>query len=296
MEKTRTNLKKSARNKGLGILIMLLAVATLFSRAKGLAELRNSDLQLEIGSTQVNQVDDAELVFVPAGEFTMGKEDSIHPVYLDDFWIYKREVTNKMFADFLDEFGNQTEGGRVWLLATLVNEVHIHQSDEGWQADAGFEVHPVVYVTWYGARAYCNWVGGRLPTEAEWEKAARGTDGRTFPWGEGINCSFANFYGCSDSETVPVGSFPRGASPYGALDMAGNAWEWVADWFDWNYYQYTQYENPLGPDHGIVRVLRGGSWESAPEMLAASFRLSREPTYPSDRFGFRCVQSEINNP
>lgn len=296
MEKPRTNLEKATRNIGLGIIIIFLAVAIWFSKEKGLAGLSHSSQSLEIGSTRKNQVDDAELVFVPAGEFIMGKEDSIHPVYLDDFWIYKQEVTNKMFAGFLDEIGNQKEGGRVWFLVTLVNEVHIHQSGEGWHADVGFEEHPVIYVTWYGARAYCNWAGGRLPTEAEWEKAARGPDGRTFPWGEGIDCSFANFYACSDDETVPVGSFPQGASPYGALDMAGNAWEWVADWFDWNYYQYTQYENPLGPGQGALRVLRGGSWESAPEMLSASFRLSRKPTYPSDRFGFRCVQSEINNP
>ena len=131
------------------------------------------------------------MVLIPAGEFTMGSEDSNadsdeapeHTVYLDAYWIYKHEVTNAQYAEFMNDQGNQTEDGVTWL-DSGEDDARIHQSSGDWIPDSGYGDHPVVEVSWYGAQAYCEWAGGRLPTEAEWEKAARGTDGRTYPWGE----------------------------------------------------------------------------------------------------------------
>jgi serine/threonine-protein kinase len=268
-----------------------------------------------------NEADGAEMVFLPAGEFPMGSEDSIaeddeapeHTVFVDAFWIYKHEVTNAQFAAFLNAEGNQEEGGVTWLDAESF-EVRIHQSEGTWVPDEGYEAHPVVEVNWFGADAYCQWAGGRLPTEAEWEKAARGTDERTYPWGNSeitgervnycdINCSWINHRDNKQddgySETSPVGNYPEGASPYGALDMAGNVWEWVYDWYDANYYsQSGNTNNPQGPEDTGEKVLRGGAYDLSQYLvygtsglwnLRASDRLKRYPGITSNLNGFRCV-------
>ena len=250
-----------------------------------------------IGSAQISAKDGMEMMYVPAGEFEMGSElgddweQPIHTVYLDAYWVDKYEVTNQQYADFLNEMGNQTEGGKTktWLDAGS-KYVRIHQTEGEWQADSGYSDHPVWEVSWYGARAYCHWASRRLPTEAEWEKAARGEDRRPYPWGEGISCSQASYSGC-EGDTKPVGSYPGGASPYGALDMAGNVWEWVADWYDENYYSNSPSENPQGPSSGYFRVMRGGSWNFTVWYVRSAYRLKEFPIYSGTIIGFRCVLS-----
>jgi len=262
---------------------------------------------LGIGSTQVSTVDGMVMVYVPAGEFTMGQEtyegDSrpIHTVILDAFWIDKTEVTNRMFSSFLNSVGNQSESGVAWFDDTD-DDVLILQKDNFWQPKKDFENHPVIEVNWYGAKAYCNWVGKRLLTEAEWEKAAK-MGRRPYPWGQGISCNRGNWddeivvddyvipggVGCDGFErTSPVGSFPEGASPYGALDLAGNVWEWVADWYDSEYYADHPLENPKGPLLGDERVRRGGSWSSY--IYHTSYRSQLEPVKTQYDLGFRCAK------
>ena len=202
-----------------------------------------------------------------------------------------------MYAAFLNELGNQFEGGDTWLDADDP-AVRLKYVEGMWQPEVGYEDHPVIEVNWFGARAYCEWAGRRLPTEAEWEKAARGTDGRTYPWGEGelgvvqVTCDQVNFAGC-EFDTRTVGRNPAYASPYGVLDMSGNIAEWVADWYDADYYDKDVSKNPQGPATGMYRVMRGGSW-------SRNFRLSR--TASRDRStpefacfyngeGFRCADS-----
>ncbi|MGV8121672.1 MAG: SUMF1/EgtB/PvdO family nonheme iron enzyme [Candidatus Xenobiia bacterium LiM19] len=211
-------------------------------------------------SVMHNKKDGAETVLVPAGEFLMGSpsgegSDSECPrreVYLDAYHIYKHPVTNGQFASFVKETGYDAEGD--WKKYAL----------------PGKENHPVVAVTWNDAQAYCKWAEGALPTEAQWEKAARGTDGRNYPWGntwDDSKCNWyrgpkvagmANLYG--GRGTTPVGSFPSGVSPWGCLDVAGNVWEWCSDWYEENYYKSSPSRNPEGPPRGQYRVCRGGSW------------------------------------
>ena len=251
-----------------------------------------------------------DMITIPAGSFWMGcdpdhvggywcfaDENPLHPVTLDAYTIDKYEVTNAQYADFLNAVGNQKEGDGTWLNTDGL-PVRIHQNG-AWQADTGYADHPVVSVTWYGARAYCQWAAKRLPTEAEWEKAARGADDtRAYPWGDDpTSCARANSY--SDEEykacaedTTPVGSYPAGASPYGALDMAGNVWEWVNDWHSSSYYSSSPASNPPGPASGTYKVMRGGAFGTAGLAVRASYRGEEDPSliiYFGG--GFRCAAS-----
>ncbi len=218
-----------------------------------------------LGTTWQRPQDEMNMVYVPAGSFMMGSEGGgsdekpVHEVLLDEFWIDQTEVTNSQYAELLSEAGNQEEGGVTWLYMGGSND-QIEEENGVFVARSEFAEHPVINVTWYGAKAYCEWVDGQLLSEAQWEYAARGPEGRTYPWGEETpTCDQAQFGDCN-GQTVSVGSFADGASWNGALDMAGNAWEWVNDWYDSSYYANSPQNNPQGPDDGTSKVLRGGSW------------------------------------
>jgi formylglycine-generating enzyme required for sulfatase activity len=192
-----------------------------------------------------------------------------------------------MFAVFLNDMGNQVEGRATWLDAAA-DQVLLYENNGEWQPKSGFDDYPVVEVTWFGARAYCLWAGRRLPTEAEWEKAARGTDGRIYPWGGDIDCEKAHYANCNGGIS-PVDSHPAGASPYGVLGLSGNVWEWISDWYSDSYYSELPSHNPSGPDDGLSRVLRGGAWEYDWKHVRATNRRHNGPAVSIFDYGFRCV-------
>ena len=248
-----------------------------------------------------------ELARVPAGYFTMGSaegradEQPVHQVHLDDFYIDRFEVNNDQYAAFLNDIGGNADGEGHLLFDLRDPDAQIRY-DERYAPIPGTEQRPVAEVSWYGARAYCTWAGMELPTEAMWEKAARGTDGRIYPWGDSIDRSQANYgkEGCcrgDDSDgffdSAPVGSYQRGISPYGAYDMAGNVWEWVMDWYGEDYYAQSTERDPQGPDAGISRVLRGGSMSSDPYRLRTTDRGGLPPSVTYIIVGFRCAAREL---
>jgi formylglycine-generating enzyme required for sulfatase activity/serine/threonine protein kinase len=253
---------------------------------------------------------DTEMVYVPAGEFLMGSigADSIaaddekpqHAVYLSDYWIGLTQVTNSMFARFVAATGYQTDAemaGSAWTYDPS-NRSWADTPGASWRSPFGsesnlngLEEHPVVQVSWNDAVAYCQWAGKRLPTEAEWEKAARGVGGRAYPWGDEWDSGRVNSRETGRYASSVVGSYPFGASPYGALDMAGNVWEWVSDWYSDSYYSETPYWNPTGPAEGPGRVLRGGSWFDPRNDVRTSERYRGAPDGRVANFGFRCAYS-----
>ncbi len=259
----------------------------------------------------------APLVSVPAGVFTMGSDDGhpdeqpAHTVFLDAFFMDKYEVTNKLYSACV-------EAGACGL--PHLNNSYTRPS---YFANPEYDNYPVVFVDWFQAKTYCEWRGGYLPTEAQWEKAARGTDGRIFPWGNETDCSKANydknissgvvvcpeisvspsivlpagppganllfFLGYTYGDTTAVGSYPSDKSPYGAYDLAGNVSEWVADWFSETYYRNSPTENPPGPDSGQIRVVRGGYFGSFSWAIRSSYRRVGMDDI-SDSIGFRCAR------
>jgi serine/threonine-protein kinase len=235
-----------------------------------------------IGSTIISDKDGMTLVYVPAGEFTMGSEiygdeQPIHPVYLDAFWIDQTEVTVSMYSMCVEA-------------GTCSKPENISSATRPrYYGNPDFDNYPVIYVSWSMAKTYCEWTGRRLPTEAEWEKAARGTDGRTYPWGEEINCSLANYWGKEDGcagDTTEVGSYLNGASAYGAFDMAGNVWEWVSSLYQ--PYPYDSTDGRENLDSSNPRVARGGSWFINVTVHSA-MRSRNKNTSGSEIIGFRCA-------
>jgi formylglycine-generating enzyme required for sulfatase activity len=237
------------------------------------------------------------MVLIPSGEFQMGSEwgdineRPVHSVYLDAYYLDVYEVTNELFARFLNDVGIQEESVEAWLDAGRT----IFQSGSGWVTDSHYADHPVVMVSWYGARAFCEWRGARLPTEAEWEKAARGgMEGMLYPWGDDMPVHTLGMesgaqFGDRGDTTVPVGSFDHNG--YGLYDMAGNVYELVADWYVADYYFNSPYENPTGPAISDSRVIRGGSWTTDAYGLRVSSRWWVYPYSKFTNYGFRCVRS-----
>lgn len=254
-----------------------------------------------------------KLSYIPAGEFQMGSnEDSdfsypderpVHLVYLDAFWIDLTEVKNSQFVQFLNQMGNQTEGGEAWY--SYYDSYYydplaqVKHSDNKWEVVEGYATYPITDVSWYGARAYCEWAGRRLPTEAEWEKAARGgLVGKRYPWGdEEPVCTPGKINGAviwecgSFLRTMPVGTF--GANGYGLYGMVGNAAEWVADWYSDSYYSNSPYLNPTGPASGTSKVLRGRSYHyyGGSFLRIAIRHYNSAPEYSNFNIGFRCAVS-----
>lgn len=264
----------------------------------------------------------SDMVMIPAGEFTMGTPDGSdgfpdeHPerrVFLSGYWMDRFEVTNRAYAVFVQATGHRAPANSNTALTLWRDSRPL----------PGIEDHPVVNVSWEDAAAYCRWMGKRLPTEAEWEKAARGTDGRRYPWGNEWTFTTANsasywaqrtieFQSGTEWEafwvngegarlakangvqgeilTMPVGSFPHAISPYGIVDMAGNVAEWVQDWYDPNYYRTAPLTDPSGPNQGAIKAMRGGSWLKPAMSLRTSDRdWGTMDSRPSGT-GFRCAK------
>lgn len=246
-------------------------------------------------------LDNVEEILIPAGAFQMGcdpnnpaengcsepwqtDEQPLHMVYLDAYYIDKYEVTNVRYKACVDGGG------------CTAPQRSDSYSRPFYYGNDTYANYPVIHVTWHQAHTFCSWAGKRLPTEAEWEKAARGpNDTRKYPWGnEEPSCSFVNYRGqlgdCI-SDTDQIGSYPAGASPYGVMDMAGNVWEWVNDWYDEDYYSVSTDSNPRGPAVGTRRVMRGGSWIFLDIQVRSAGRGNVIPPFWDYDLGFRCVRS-----
>lgn len=222
-----------------------------------------------------------DMILIPAGKFIMGAEGGridqrpAHEVYLSAYYIDKHEVTNAEYREFCRATGH--EPAAFWANAKMSM---FNDPDK-----------PVVGVSWYDAAAYAAWAGKRLPTEAEWERAAVGREGRKFPWGGAWDASRCNSRMDDPfTYTAPVMSLPTGATPEGVYDLAGNVWEWCADWYSATYYQISPRRNPKGPQSGTVKVLRGGSWNEYGDYLSGRFRFYAAPSYKNWHVGFRCAR------
>jgi formylglycine-generating enzyme required for sulfatase activity len=249
-----------------------------------------------IGTQKKSSADGMVQMYVPAGVFQMGTglagdwtgedEFPLHEISLPSYWIDQVEVTNAMY-------GQCAQAGickSPHALASQTRPKYFDQPD--------FAAYPVIQVDWSQADAYCRWAGRRLPSEAEWEKAARGPQERLYPWaGDAVGSHFTNFDIYDDwpnADTTAVGKYPAGASPYGALDMVGNVSEWTADWYAADYYGKSPSNQPTGPETGTARVIRGGAWSSDKLFLRTASRMSFYPDLAANDIGFRCVESEGN--
>ncbi|MEE9273714.1 MAG: SUMF1/EgtB/PvdO family nonheme iron enzyme, partial [bacterium] len=263
--------------------------------------------------TKVSGFDGAVLVHVPSGWFRMGSKrgdpDERPPrrIFVSAFWFDRLEVEAARFARFVELTGYRTTAERAgW---GWVWDASLRKGKGGWRKVRGASWRnpsgpgrgwkeeprqPVSQVSWKDAEAYCQWAGRRLPTEAEWERAARGGDGREYPWGSAREPGRANLKGGKDGfpGVAPVGRFEKGASPFGALDMSGNVWEWVADRYMANAYRKMAEREPHGPAQGKTRVVRGASWGSPIAWATTHNRYHRLSGYRNNKIGFRCATGE----
>jgi len=233
------------------------------------------------GPQKVTEKDESPMVLVPAGKFTMGVSSEAHEVFLKNFYIDQFEVTVERYESFLKETNRAAP--KFW------NDVQMERDSK----------KPVVGMFWDDAKAYCEWTGKRLPTEAEWEKAARGTDQRPYPWGheypyrENNIANFRKYEGEVKNVYLgveDVGTYRHAKSPYGAYDMAGNVTEWVHDWYGETYYQSSPRENPQGPSQGTMKVTRGGAWNTVNYTVHSAYRWPEKPHTRSNSIGFRCAK------
>jgi formylglycine-generating enzyme required for sulfatase activity len=245
------------------------------------------------GTHRQSEIDGMVQLYIPAGKFPMGTQTDgdwigedefpLHEVYLDAFWMDQTEIT-------IEEYQKCISSGECTPPHSTESETKKSYFDNPEFAD-----YPVIQVDWEQAGVYCRWAGRRLPTEAEWEKAARGDTSRIYPWdGDEVGPYFANFDmddNWPNADTSQAGSIPAGASPYQVMDMAGNVYEWVVDWYDSAYYSKSPTENPSGPAEGSARVIRGGAWSSDGLFIRAASRLAYYPDGFSNDIGFRCAQS-----
>ena len=252
---------------------------------------------LIFSATTINAAEgkDAGMVLVPAGEFTMGRdggspeEGPAHRLFLPAFFIDRNLVTMEEYAKFIRAKGPVGPKGEQYL-DVLDDDNRIHPTGDTWQVEPGWEEYPASEMAWHGAVAYCKWLEKQLPSEAEWEKAARGADGRLYPWGNGPPTPELAFFGGWRGESVPVGRYPKGRSPYGVLDMAGQVWEWTRS---------VAMQYPYSPKDGredlsarYPRVTRGGNASSGHEGLTATSRHTVDPGRQARGhayYGFRCV-------
>jgi len=270
-----------------------------------------------LGGSVVRPADGAVMVYVPGGEALLGSDDAevdlalelcnkyygacerewfegeqpVHTVSLDSFWMDRTEVTNAQYRRCV-------EAGGCTAPASSSSDTRL-----SYYGDSAYDNYPVIYVSWSQASAYCQWAGARLPTEAEWEYAARGPEGRRYPWGNDydgarlnscdVNCEYDwadRAYWDGHADTAPVGSYPDGASWCGALDLAGNVWEWMADYF--GEYSSERQVNPTGPASGSLRVLRGDAADGTRSVSRNTARHGMSPSRTYEYTGFRCASSE----
>ena len=243
------------------------------------------------------------MILIPEGSFTMGfaienennwgdmDEEPVHKVNLSAYWIDKYEVTSSSFSKFLNE--NKKEAHQ---FIEINSAVTVKLEKDVYKPRKSLENFPVNRVSWFGADAYCRWKGKRLPTEAEWEKAARGTDQRIFPWGNEVPENSRATYRRKFKEKgfqvmEPVDGMVCGISPYGLHHMAGNVWEWVSAWFDAAIYQDDNRVDPQGPESGISKVLRGGNWYYKAYYMRTTYRFNEKPDVFKVWQGFRCARN-----
>lgn len=260
-----------------------------FGQVNSFAEDRSSQDPVEFAAGK----DGATMIVVPAGSFPMGVPDGDrdggrdeyprHDVFVDAFAIDKFEVTNGLYLAFVKSAGHR------------VPQNPKNPTRNLWQGDSITESlvdRPVINVDWFDADAYCTWAGKRLPTEAEWEKAAKGTSDRRFPWGNVEPTAKHLNYNqrwIGEKTLMPVGSYEAGKSPFGVYDMAGNVWEWVNDWYDAQYYEKSPKKNPKGPDAGVKKVIRGAGWQNETPTVRIFTRVESDPMGRNESTGFRCA-------